>query len=291
MNKEIIKKYLEQILRGIVTGISIFTWISICILSIYAFDWSGVSTVNSGTTLTASLWNTTMNTITGAIQKLENEDITIWWTKTFTNLPESSQTPNANNQLTTKDYVDTRVLAAWWGDGCSIIWWTCWWWILAWLIWGYSIIATPGGCTDSATPTCPWFNSTDTVTKFWNDWFTNRTSIATNYTDWATNTALLVTADSNAWTTWVQQHNAAKYCYDMVYWWYDDWYLPSQVEVTLIWTNRVIIWWSAWSSVYYASSSQNWVMINQNRSLRWDWGGTSQDKNVAQYVRCVRKFR
>jgi len=161
MSKEIIKKYLEQITKGIVTGVSIFAWISVCVLSIYAFDWSGVSTVTPGTQLTASLWNTTMSTITWAIQKLESWDMTIDWIKTFTG-KIIWPAPTGTNDLTTKAYVDNTVSAAWWIvfstcsttdkkqmfydcdpslAACSTVWAYCGWWKVAWTVW-WSIIVS-----------------------------------------------------------------------------------------------------------------------------------------------------
>lgn len=117
MNKEIIKKYLDHVLKWLISWISFFIGITLCFISIYAFDWSGVSNVTTSTTLTANLWNTTMSTITWAIQSLETWNITIWWTKTFSS-PIIGQTPTANNHLATKGYVD---------------WASAWWWVHSWL--------------------------------------------------------------------------------------------------------------------------------------------------------------
>ncbi|NDK08727.1 hypothetical protein EOM39_05815 [Candidatus Gracilibacteria bacterium] len=71
MKKEIIKRYLEQVLKGTLIGLGLSLGISLGIAGIYAFNWSGVSSVSSSTPLTANMWNTTMSTITGAIQTLE----------------------------------------------------------------------------------------------------------------------------------------------------------------------------------------------------------------------------
>lgn len=105
MNKETIKRYLEQVLKWTLIWLWLSLWISLGIVWIYAFNWSGVSSVSSSTPLTANMWNTTMSTITWAIQTLETWNITIWWTKTFSS-PVVWQTPTANNHLATKWYVD-----------------------------------------------------------------------------------------------------------------------------------------------------------------------------------------
>jgi hypothetical protein len=285
------KKYLDQIIRGIVTWISIFFGISIWVLSLYAFNWSGVSTVTTWTTLTASLRNTTMSTITWSIQTLQDTmvaltwDQTIAWIKTFSS-PIVSTTPTADNQLATKSYVDNVVSATIWGTWT--IWWNIWWGLYAWYLWWNSIIVTPAWCTDNATPTCAWIYSMDTVTKSWNDWITYRTTTsATSIFSWSSNTTTLSTADANSSAAWTQYHQAAKYCNDMVYNWYSDWYLPSKIELwVLYWNNASLGGFQPgcyWSSTEF-DNNHAWYQSFFNSTCR------SEFKNTSCNVRCIRKL-
>lgn len=83
---------------------------------------------------------------------------------------------------------------------------------------GYALVATPGGCTDSATPTCG--GTVDTVLKTFSSGTTNYRG-AGSTTNGAAHTTLLVSYHANPPT-----YNAAKYCDDMTYGGYSDWYLP-----------------------------------------------------------------
>lgn len=91
-------------------------------------------------------------------------------------------------------------------------------------------MTTPGGCTDSATPTCA--GGTDTVTKTWGTYGT-LTNIVNN-TDGMANTLALV-------TSYPADTLAAKFCHDMVYGGYSDWFLPAHTELINLTANRFVI--------------------------------------------------
>ncbi|MDD3302920.1 MAG: hypothetical protein PHN31_05140 [Candidatus Gracilibacteria bacterium] len=110
-------KYVDQLLKGLLTGTSLPIGLLLGVATIKAFDWSGISSVDTTTSLTANLWNTTMSTITGSIQTLEDTmvsisgDQTIAGTKSFSS-PIVGQVPTATDHLSTKAYVDGVVSAA-----------------------------------------------------------------------------------------------------------------------------------------------------------------------------------
>jgi hypothetical protein len=268
--KNQIKKYLEQILRGIVTGISMFLWISICVLSIYAFDWSGVSSVSSETTLTANLWNTTMSTITWSIQTLQNSmvsltwDQTIDWVKTFTG-KIVWPTPTAVNDLTTKAYVDNTINAAWWIvfstcsttdkkqmfydcdptlAACSTVWAYCGWWKVAWTVW-WSIIVS--ALSDDWK--MPW-------------WYSTRASAY-----WDMNPA-----PEACWEKWTFG--------------FDDWALPNKIELNLLYINKSTIW-NFYSDFYLSSEDIHSQVRCQNFS---EGSQANCTKSAANNVRCIRKY-
>jgi len=162
MKGEFIKKYLEQVFKWTLAWFWLTIGITLWIVWVYAINWSWVSTVSSGTNLTANIWNTTMGTFTWAIEILDTIvvkltwDQTIAWTKTFSNLPISSGSPTQTWQLANKAYVDGVVSAAW-GSWQTIVkvgscrGYTSWtpndcyptvpdcpaWWTDLWLNWSY----------------------------------------------------------------------------------------------------------------------------------------------------------
>jgi hypothetical protein len=79
---------------------------------------------------------------------------------------------------------------------------------------GYKYMTTPGGCTDSPTPSCD--GGMDSLRKTW-----GTSGIETgikNVNNGAINTLSLATTYGDSY--------AAKYCQDMIYSNYDDWFLP-----------------------------------------------------------------
>ena len=160
------------------------------------------------------------------------------------------------------------------------IWQACAWWIYAW---------SSGRITYITTPTYSWW--TDSLLKRWNYWNVNNTTTSiTSTTDWEWNTAALATTiDADSSTSLFEPHLAAQYCYDMVYWWYDDWFLPAKDELNLLYTNSG----SIWGFVTY----RYWSSTESNNSNAWyqDFSDGYQDdydgsKNYDYAVRCIRKF-
>ena len=90
--------------------------------------------------------------------------------------------------------------------------------------------------------------------------------------------------------TEASKHPAAKYCADMVYWWYDDWFLPSKNELSLLYTNSGAIWGfnphninSYWSSTQ-ANNGITWYQSFYNGSIFYF------DKRFDGFIRCIRKI-
>ena len=109
---------------------------------------------------------------------------------------------------------------------------------------GGNYMTTPGGCTNSTTPTCA--GGADTLQKYWNDGTatysavpgTEKISIAGS----ATPSSSSFRGDVNA-AAIVAHHgsaaNAAKYCLDMTYGGHNDWYLPSKSELSYLYCKAV----------------------------------------------------
>lgn len=131
--------------------------------------------------------------------------------------------------------------------------------------------------------------------KYWNSGnSTGRTSTGT--TDLNTggaNTNTIVTVDSDSVTSGFQTHDATQACYDLVSNGADDWYLPAQNELNLMYTSQNLIGnfsldLSGSFDTYYWSSTQD--TTNHGRSIRFADGaviGEFKDRLMA--VRCVRK--
>jgi len=99
---------------------------------------------------------------------------------------------------------------------------------------GGKYMVTPSGCTNSTTPTCA--GGTDTTTKFWNDGTTTWVDIpgVETFTTASQKSSSSYRGNVNTDAIIVQHGtaaNAAKYCQDMVYGGYSDWYLPSKSEL------------------------------------------------------------
>lgn len=136
------------------------------------------------------------------------------------------------------------------------------------------LMVTPGGCTDSTTPTCA--GGTDATTKAWGTTAAHNT---TSTTDGLANTATL----DAGWSDTL----AAKYCANMVYGGYDDWYLPASGELSQLYTNRTALGGfnttAYWSSTHVTNANANVINFNAGTTV-------STTKTTAARVRCVRRF-
>ncbi len=101
---------------------------------------------------------------------------------------------------------------------------------------GRDLMVTPGNCTDSTNPTCD--GGVDTVTKTWQGngglhtdipGVENVSAVDGLSTQWGdVNTTAIVAHPDNG------PNSAARFCDDMVYGGFDDWYLPSKSEMAYL---------------------------------------------------------
>jgi len=135
---------------------------------------------------------------------------------------------------------------------------------------------TPGGCTDSTTPSCA--GGSDTVYKIYGT--NNITTGYTSTTNGISNTSGLATNYSDAY--------AAKFCQDMVLDGYTDWYLPAKDELyNTLYVNRASI--EGLNNGYYASSSESSL---SDAFLAWNFTNgalATYLKSSPTAIRCVRK--
>lgn len=103
------------------------------------------------------------------------------------------------------------------------------------------------------------------------------------------NTALLITVDSDKSAGGVQPHIAAQTCADLVAHGHDDWYLPAQEELIVLYQNRTGIGGFVLDNNYYWSSSE-WSNTSA-RFLRFTDGDLANGGkyNTSARARCVRR--
>ncbi|MBX3034753.1 MAG: DUF1566 domain-containing protein [Bdellovibrionaceae bacterium] len=139
-------------------------------------------------------------------------------------------------------------------------------------------MTTPGNCANSTlNPSCP--GTTDSVTKAW-DSGSNGVTGATSTTDGKANwTAVSGFTPAN--------FAAAKYCEDLVYGGYSDWYLPAKDELNFLYGNRVALGGFA-NALYYSSTESSGTNAHvQNMST----GAVSTpSRSTARLYRCVRSY-
>jgi Protein of unknown function (DUF1566) len=153
---------------------------------------------------------------------------------------------------------------------------------------GHQYFTTPGGCTDSATPTCAGGN--DTVKKAW----ANNSGTSANGVD----TGALDTNDGKAQSAMLATNytdtDAAKFCENMTYAGYSDWYLPAKMELDFLYRNKANITglFDDFAGFIPYWSSTEWYSFGSWRfdvSLgAMDYNGQKNNNN--NYVRCVRRF-
>lgn len=182
---------------------------------------------------------------------------------------------------------------------------------------GGQYMIMPSGCANSTSnPSC---SGTDTVQKTWNDGsnpnydipsISNVTSVATAS---SSSERGHVTTPIIAAITLAAQgglHAAARYCDQMDYGGYTDWYLPSKSELSYIYCKSTPTAHSASypnenincggtgpsnqltgfaAGIYWTSTESTWAesAIQSFTSGRQYVSGT---KNTAYYVRCIRRY-
>jgi hypothetical protein len=147
---------------------------------------------------------------------------------------------------------------------------------------GHQYFTTPGGCTNSGTPTCA--GGADTVTKAW----------ASSAPESSTSLGLTNFVDGQAQSSTLAGYTtaaAAQFCENMTYAGYTDWYLPSRQELNLLYQKSGelgSIGGFNYSSNYWSSTENNtsyaWYFLFHNGYANYT------NKTSAYYVRCVRRF-
>ncbi len=102
------------------------------------------------------------------------------------------------------------------------------------------------------------------------------------------NTTALAAADSDSDDAGVQPHAAAKYCDDLTVHGNSDWYLPSALELNVIYGNKAAIGQFNISGSNYWSSSES-VTNNAWYQKFSDGAQGSSNKNGGFFVRCARR--
>ncbi|MBX2986254.1 MAG: DUF1566 domain-containing protein [Bdellovibrionaceae bacterium] len=139
-------------------------------------------------------------------------------------------------------------------------------------------MTTPGNCANSTlNPSCP--GTTDSVTKAW-DSGSNGVTGATSMTDGKAN-----------WTAvsgFTPAHfAAAKYCEDLVYGGYSDWYLPAKDELNFLYGNRVALGGFA-NALYYSSTESSGT--NAHVQHMSTGAVSTPSRSSARLYRCVRSY-
>lgn len=147
--------------------------------------------------------------------------------------------------------------------------------IYAFYVNGEHFMTTPGNCDNRSAPFCDWW--TDSLLKLWK--ITNTATLnASNQSDWRLNTG---TFDAN--------HPASKYCQDMVYGGFDDWFLPAYSQLGYMYPNKASIW--GFSNNPYWSSSEDFTTNYYARYLSFNDASSGAIDKVSNYrIRCIRKF-
>ncbi|MCC7405015.1 MAG: DUF1566 domain-containing protein [Bdellovibrionales bacterium] len=148
---------------------------------------------------------------------------------------------------------------------------------------GKQYFTTPGGCTDSGTPTCA--GGTDTVLK---KWANNSGTTAYNIDAIATDDYEVGVSQSATLAGSYTDTEAAKFCENMNYAGYTDWYLPSKEELAFLHRNSASIGGFVYSSSYWSSTEYtNTIAWNFNFNVGY---AVYNVKTGNYYVRCVRRF-
>ncbi len=243
-------------------------------------SWSAITNLNMSSYVTQTDWDVITNyALTWTLPAGLTFNLATWilsGTPTQTGTFNLSVTATDNDWISSSKSFTITVMAIWgiftnnWSGNTIYVWELNW----------QKYMTTPGKCTNSPTPTCAW--PTDTLYKDWknSDTFTANTN---STTDWLANTNAMTSDPTEA-----LKHPAAKYCADMVYWWYDDWFLPAKDELNLLYTNRDAIWGFSTYSTYWSSTQQSdtsvWSKAFYNVSQGYAY------KFNTYLLRCIHKF-
>jgi len=171
-------------------------------------------------------------------------------------------------------------------------------------------MTTPGGCTDvpadanrggtssstyyysiDFTPTCS--GSTDTVRKQWSNGSAyDIPGVPTNNPSDANTSGQDTTPIIAAITSTTQggYHPAARYCDKLVYGGYSDWFLPSRVELQLLYSQIITVGGTVGAGTNYYQSSIETSASNQY-VLQFPTGTIyNGGKTSSHFVRCMRRF-
>ncbi len=163
---------------------------------------------------------------------------------------------------------------------------------------GYQYFTTPGGCTDYPPTTCS--GGTDSVKKVWASGETMGgnsaggsapalgTPTESSYTDAAVPCSICGTMGMAEYLgTFFANTAAAKYCANMTYAGYADWYLPSQEELAFLRRNSATIGGFQYSTHYWSSTESD-----GGSAVAVSASGVAHDvyKSEEMFVRCVRRW-
>ncbi len=186
------------------------------------------------------------------------------------NLQSVTITKIGSNWAITNQTTDCILGKACWGAGQ----------IYAGTYLGHQYFVTPGGCTNSTTPTCA--GGTDTVTKVWG-------SAAPELNVMQNLTEAIDGADQSKILATLTTATAAQFCENMDYGGFQDWYLPARQEMLFIQRNSSTIGGFAEISGYYTSTeysaTTNWFV-----SFSQGYMYTGNKNTAGQFVRCVRRY-
>ncbi|MDA9793390.1 DUF1566 domain-containing protein [Bacteriovoracaceae bacterium] len=143
---------------------------------------------------------------------------------------------------------------------------------------GDTIITTPGNCTNSSTPVC--VGGTGELELAWSTNLVSTGVTSTAYGD--TNTDDIV----SYYVANGGSAPAAEWCNNLIYGGYTDWFLPSQNEMWILYTNKASIggynntgWY--WLSAESSASDGRFYYMNSG-------GASNRVKTIPSAVRCVR---
>lgn len=157
---------------------------------------------------------------------------------------------------------------------------------------GKKYYTTPGGCTDSATPTCS--GGVDSVSKLWSSNAYPGTDVA--------ELGKYATGDNDGYTG--QQNTgilapkgvypAASYCDAMNFAGATDWFLPNRQELQFLVDNKAAVggvdnsnaYWSSTQGQDYLAGGGVWVKTALQLLIGNSWSNSQKSVNVR--VRCMR---